>query len=232
MKNVKKISTRFIGMLAVGWFAITVTGCLDDSDPVNIPTAYVALYHGSPNAPDLNVKADGRQVNTNPFKYSDYIRYLPFFTGERDLTFGPYNASTIQIDTTVTFAPNKFYSVFVSGDYANAGIVVLKDSSSQAAAGKSKIRVVHLSPDAPEINIMATGVAEAIATNLEFEEASEFLEITAQQYDFEVKAGDDVLLTVPDITLQAGYFYTLIIRGYVEPPGENTSVLAAQVVLN
>lgn len=235
MKNVKKISTRFAGIMAVMIFALTLSGCLDsdsDSDFPNVPVAYVALYQGSPDAPHLDIKTERGQVNTNPFKYSDYTGYLPFNIGERQLKFGPYNASNIQFDSTVTLEKNKIYSVFVSGNYANAGLVILNDNSTEPAAGKAKLRVINLSPDVPEISLNINTQTDALVEDLAFQEASAFEEITAQRYDFQVKSEDDVLLTVPNINLQRGYFYTIVIRGYVQPPGENTNVLAAQVIVN
>lgn len=230
MKNIKRISIQLVGIATMALFTIIATGCLDNDDNANIPAAYVTLYHGSPDAPDLTIKADNRPINTYAFEYADYTGYLRFFPGDRNLKFGPFSASNIQIDTTVAFEVGQGYSVFVAGLYATSGIVVLNDNSAQPVSGKSKIRVIHLSPDAPEIDFVATG--NAIASNLEFKEASDFLEVNAQEYDFEVKAGDEVLLTVPDITLQSGYLYTIVIRGFVDPPGENTNVLAAQVLVN
>lgn len=239
MKKVKEISKKW--WMSVAMLALLTTGltsCLnnDNDDSLsNIPVAFVSLYHGSPDAPDLDIEVDNRQINTYPFEYADYTGYLRFFTGQRNLKFGPYSASNIVIDTTVTFEADKAYSVFVTDNYDESGVVILNDNSSAPSTGKAKVRVIHLSPDAPEVDFAVQGETSAVAEDLLFKEASEFTEINAAQYDFQVRAANDassVFLTLPDISLQPGYYYTIIIRGYASPPSGNTNVLSAQVVVN
>jgi hypothetical protein len=237
MKNVWRVSRKWIsGVAFMGLFAIGLTSCLNDDDNTpDIPVALVSLYHGSPNAPDLDIEVDNRQINTYPFEYTNYTGYLRFFTGQRNLKFGPYAASNIVIDTAVTFEANKAYSVFVVDTYENAGIVLLDDNSDTPSSGKAKVRVIHLSPDAPEIDFAVQGETAAVAEDLSFKEATVFTEIAAQEYDFHVRSStsaDQVFLTIPDITLQPGYYYTIIVRGFVTPPGSNTNVLSAQIVVN
>lgn len=238
MKNVKELSKKWwMGVAMLALLTTGLTSCLDDNDDSisNVPVAFVSLYHGSPDAPDLDIEVDNRQINTYPFEYTDYTGYLRFFTGQRNLKFGPYAASNIVIDTTVTFEADKAYSVFVADNYDESEVVILNDNSEGPAAGKAKVRVIHLSPDAPEVDFAIEGETAAIAEDLLFKEASEFTEINAAQYDFQVRAANDaanVFLTLPDISLQPGYYYTIIIRGYATPPSGNTNVLSAQVVVN
>jgi hypothetical protein len=234
--NVKKGSwIRLAGVIGLSAM-VALTGCLDDDDNtnVNVPVAYVSLYHGSPDAPDLDIEVDGRQINAYPFEYTDYSGYQRFYTGDRNFKFGPYASSSVNIDTTVTFEKNKAYSVFVAGEFDNAGLVVLNDNSDSPASGKAKVRVINLSPDAGEVDLAIGDETGSLAGNLMFKEASEFIEVDAEEYDFQVRssANDEVLLTVPDIDLQPRYFYTIIIRGFETPPGGNSNVLAAQIVVN
>lgn len=237
MNSVKKIFSKRIAALMLSCsMLLAFTSCLDDDDSKieNVPVAYVSLYHGSPDAPDLDIEVDGRQINAYPFEYTDYTGYLRFYTGERNLRFGPYASSSIDIDTTIDFEANQLYSVFVVDEFVDAGVVVTHDNSDTPAKGKAKIRVINLSPDAGDIDFVANGDEEAWSSDLAFKESSDFMEVDAQEYDFQVRssANNDLLLTVPDIQLQPRYFYTIIIRGYDTPPGGNPNALAAQVVVN
>ena len=236
MKDVKRISRKFwFGALAFAGLALILSGCLNDDDnEPTVPVALVSLYQGSPDAPALDIEVDNRQLNLYEFNYADFTGYLRFYTGDRNLRFGPFGASNIVIDTTVTFEKNKVYSVFVADEYNNAGIVVLNDNSDLPASGKIKVRVINLSPDSPDIDLAIAGETGTVANDLTFKEASGFTEIDADEYDFQIRASsdDEVLLTMPDINLQPRYFYTIIIRGYQTPPLGNTSVLSAQVVVN
>ncbi|HET9054178.1 MAG TPA: DUF4397 domain-containing protein, partial [Cyclobacteriaceae bacterium] len=214
---------------------LTFTACLDEDDPApNIPVAYVSLYHGSPDAPALDIEVDNNQINTAPFNYAEYTGYLRFYTGDRNLKFGPYASSSVNIDTTVTFEPDKAYSVFVTDEFENSGVLILNDNADPAASGKANVRIINLSPDAGDINFMVAEATGNWTEDLGFKEATEFMEVDAGEFDFQVRASDtdELLLSIPDVNLQSRYFYTIIIRGYDSPPNGNTNVLAAQVVVN
>lgn len=237
MNSVKKIvGTRITAWALSCCMFLVFTGCLDDdSNPApNYPVAFVSLYHGSPDAPALDIEVDNNQINTSEFEYAEYTGYLRFYTGDRNLKFGPFASSSVNIDTTVTFEANKAYSVFVADEFVNGGVVVLNDNSDPAASGKAKVRVINLSPDAGEVDFMIAGETDNWASDLAFKEATEFTEIDAGEFDFEVRASDDseLLLSLPNTQLQSRYFYTIVIRGFETPPGGNTNVMAAQVLVN
>lgn len=237
MNSVKRIfNNKITAWTLCGSMLLAFTGCLDDDDsPVaNVPVAFVSLYNGSPNAPQLDIEVDNNQINATPFEYAEYTGYLRFYTGERNLKFGPYASSGINIDTTVTFEPNKAYSVFVVDEFESGEVVVLNDSSNAPAAGKANIRIINLSPDAGNIDFLMAGATENWASDLEFKAATTFKQVDADNFDFQVRtsAGDELLLSLPDTQLLPGQYYTVIVRGYETPPGGNTNVLAAQIVVN
>jgi hypothetical protein len=216
--------------------AVVMLGCdLDDDDKtVNIPVAYVSLYQASPNAPNLDIVVDNRVININTFAYADYTGYLRFFTGERNIKFRPAAASSVAIDTTFSLEANNAYSIFVVDDYDDAQALLLKDNTETPASGKAKVRFVNLSPDVQPVNLTATGIEANTFNDIPFQESSDFKEVTAAQYDFLVQAnsGQQTLLNIPDITLQPGWYYTILVRGYATPPVGNTNVLSAQVIVN
>lgn len=238
MNSVKKVFNNRIAAWALsGCMFLTFTGCLDDDDSPsvsNVPVAYVSLYHGSPNAPSLDIEVDNNQINSTSFDYAEYTGYLRFYTGDRNLKFGPYESSSVNIDTTVTFEPNKAYSVFVVDEFAEGGVVVLNDDADPPASGKANVRIINISPDAGDIDFKSIGETENWASDLGFKEATEFIEVNAGEFDFQALDSDtdEVLLSLPDTRLQSGYYYTIIIRGYDTPPEGNSNVLAAQIVVN
>jgi hypothetical protein len=238
MKVAWGISKKWLSGILTGVCLVAiVSACMnDDADAItDVPIAFVSLYHGSPNAPDLDIEVDNRQINAYPFEYTDYTGYLRFYTGQRNLKFGPYSASNIVIDSTVTLEANKAYSIFVVDEYNQAGIVLLNDNAPTPASGMAKFRVINLSPDAPEVELAEQGKTTALAEALAFKEASDFMDIDAKEFDLQVRASanpDEILLNLPDINLQPGYYYTIIIRGYATPPEGNTNVLSAQIEVN
>ncbi len=230
-----KLNRVMAGMLAC--FALVgMVGCNDDDGPQVDPTpvAFVSLYHASPDAPDLSIVVDDQQINTYPLDYSEFTGYLRFRTGDRNLKFGPFGASNIVIDTTVTFTEGSVYSVFVVDDYNDARVLVLNDNSENPADGKAKIRFLNLSPDSEEISLLANGESGALFSGQAFSETSDFTEVNAGAYNFQVTStgGGDNVLSIPDINLRPGWFYTIVVRGYENPPGGNTNVISAEVIVN
>lgn len=237
MNCVKKIlRNRSIAWALACTMFILITGCMDDDDPniTNVPVAYVSFFHGSPNAPGLNVEVDNKPINGSPFDYAGHTGYLRLYPGDRNLKFGPYASSSVNIDTIITFEANKAYSVFVADEFENGSVVVLSDNADPAASGKAKVRIINLSPNAGDIDFKAVGETNPWATDLKFKDATGFTEVDAGEFDFEVRASDNdaLLLSVPNTRLESRYFYTIVIRGYDTPPGGNVNVLAAQLIVN
>lgn len=206
---------------------------LDKDDSVNIPVVYVSLYQASPNAPNLDIEVDNRVINVSPFEYTDYTGYQRFYTGQRNFKFRPSSANNVVIDTTFNFENNNAYSIFVIDKYDAIKALLLKDNTDVPATGKAKVRFVNLSPDLQPVTLTATGIEGNSFSNIAFQHASDFTDVTASEYDFTIRStGGQALLEMPDISLQPGWYYTILVRGYANPPLGSSSVLSAQVIVN
>lgn len=234
----ENIGSRLRSIIGCLLLVVVLASCMDDdNDNITqpIPVAYVSLYHTSPNAPELDVVVDNNRINSQPFGYTDYTNYLNFRTGDRNFRFNSFNASSALVDTTFNFIDGNFYSLFVINDLSKIEAIVVADSSEAPATGKAKVRFIHLSPDAPAVNI---GLDDESATPLfdskNFKQVTDFVELDAKRYSFNLtNAGtQQELLSAEDIQLREGRFYTIIIRGFVNPPAGNNNVLSVQVVNN
>ena len=82
------------------------------------------------------------------------------------------------------------------------------------------VRVVHLSPDAPAVDVYANETAVGV-NDVSFPAGSAYLTVPAGDYTFEVApAGtsyDDVVPVSLTATLEAGVSYTAIAHGYLDP---------------
>ena len=232
--NFEKLSKSKLGWL-MGAVALTISlsSCLNnnDTDTVVVPVAYVSVYNASPDSPGLDVLVDNKQINSRPLEYSNYTGYLQFYTGNRNLKFNSFNASNVLVDTTVTFQANKAYSVFVIDNTAEADALIVEDSAATPAATNSLIRFVNLSPDAASVEL--TTDSESLFPSKAFKQITAFKEITAQSYTLQAKKDDhSVIVTAPGIVLQPGRAYTIIARGYLNPPSGNTNTFSIQVIDN
>jgi hypothetical protein len=201
----------------------------NNSQPIT-PVSYVSLYNASPNSPALTMYVDNKNIGSG-LDYGDYTGYLALRTGERSLQFGPTNAVNVTVDTTLTLAEGKVYSVFVADDYNKASLVVINDNSPDPTAGKAKIRLINLSPDAGEMQVNLKNDSSLLIAGKGFKQASDFTEITAETYDLEVvRADGSVKLSVPQASFLPGKFYTIVVKGYKVPPSGNTNILSVDVL--
>jgi hypothetical protein len=219
-------------VLCLAALVLFMASCLDDDDSQNqvTPVAFVSIYHASPNAPELDVIVDDRQVNRLDF--TDYTGYLNFYTGERNFRINPFNASNSLIDTTITFNDGAFYSVFIVNNLPNVEALAVRDSADAPAEGKAKIRFINLSPDAGALDV--TDGDSSLFPAREFKKPSNFVEVDAAPSSFVLKpaGGADELVTVSDINLRPGKFYTIIARGFANPPAGNNNTLSLEVIEN
>jgi len=232
MMSMRRMFRVGIGLVAVVSL-LFITGCQVKDKEVQpaIPVSYVALYNASPDAPALAVSVDNRQINNQPFGYSDYTGYLTFYTGQRHITVSPFGASNVVVDTTVTLTDNKVYSLFVVDNYNKASMLVLNDSAQAPASGKAMIRFINLSPDAGVLHLKVKDQAE-LGTGKSFKEVLAFTEIDAKTTSFEITSNDPNVskLQIPGVDIQSGGFYTIVVRGYKTPPASSQSVLSAEVL--
>lgn len=239
MKKQVRLSFRKLTLLLCSFFAVSFTSCIDGYDadvPAPRSVTFLAIYHGAPNAPDVDIFFDNTRINNQGFKYADYSNYFDFITpGNHRLKSTPVNASNAYIDTALTFQENKVYSLFVVDQLQNIDLLVVKDRLVVPATNEVGLRILHLSPDAPAVDVVSSKSSSTpLFTNLDFKKDTLFRKVATGIQTIQVKrAGTgEVLLNVPNISLDPGRVYTFIIRGFTTPPAGISNVLSMQVIRN
>lgn len=233
-RNVFNLFLRYRSSFFSMALLILLVACNPDEDDfVNEPVevAYVSIYHAAPNAPAFDISVDGRIINQNAFEYTAYSGYLNFFTGNRDIKFRPMNADNALIDTTFNFQDGKAYSLFAINTSSDVEALLVVDSAATPGAGKAMVRFINLAPDAPAFDL--TAGTTAIFTGNKFKDASQFAEIDAATYTFDVKSAGgttEALISASDVEILPGRFYTIITRGFVNPPTGNDHVLSVEIL--
>ena len=222
----------FTLLTTVSLFVLS-TSCKLKEDPIDQgPISRVSLYHTSPNAPNFDIFVDDEQINNVPFEYAKFTDYLRFSSGNRNLKFRTFGGTAVAIDTTITLEPDENFSLFVIDELANASVMLLVDNPEPPPASNSRIRFINLSPDSEPLQLKIKDVALPLTVGQSFTDASNFMNIEAKTYDFEITSGGTKVLELPGSQLQSGWFYTIYVIGYVTPPNGNTNTLSAQVVTN
>ncbi|HWA33185.1 MAG TPA: DUF4397 domain-containing protein [Cyclobacteriaceae bacterium] len=236
MNKMRSFRVERSALMALAFLVFMASCSLNNDSPGNsqpvTPVSYVSLYNASPDAPALRVSVDNKYIGSG-LRYGDYSGYIAFRTGERTLQFGPSNADNVTVDTTLTLAEGKVYSLFVADQYSKVSLFVTDDTSPDPPAGKAMIRLVNLSPDAGPMQLNLKNDGSSLIAARNFKQASAFTEISADNFDLEVsQASGSLKLSVPGVTFQPGKFYSIVVQGYSTPPSGNTNVLSAQVIVN
>ncbi|MCS6841327.1 MAG: DUF4397 domain-containing protein [Roseiflexus sp.] len=183
--------------------------------------ARVRAVHASPDAPNVDILVNGTLAFTNvPFRAVSNYALLP--PGTYNLKVVPSGASgPIAINVDVTVEAGKDYTVAATGLLTEITPLVLVDDNSAPAAGNAHVRFVHLSPNAPAVDVAVAGGGPVIFSNISFREAGAYTPIPAGTYNLEIRlAGTNtVVLSVPGVNLRAGKVYTAYAFGLVGGTG-------------
>lgn len=219
---------------------VMLTSCDEDGDDnivVDEEEARVMVVHASPDAPGVDLFVDDTKVNTSALTFPNNTGYLTVPAGTRAIRVNAAGTTTTVIDGDIDFDDDESYTIFATGSLGSNDIqpLVLEDDLTAPASGSAKVRFVHLSPDAPAVDIVnVTDAAnEAVLFDAqEFRDASGFTSVPAGTYNLEVRLDADGTTVLPlnGIQLQSGKIYTIFARGFVQAPEGNTNTLGAQII--
>jgi len=232
-KEVQMFARKYLSMFLMLVFGITVfTGCSED-DEVMAPvpsTSKVIVTHASPDAPGVDVLVDNTIAATN-LTFPNSVGYAELNSGTRNVKVNVTGTSTTALEANLNLAANKNYSVFAVNSVSAIEAIVLEDDLTAPASGKAHVRFIHLSPDAPAVDITLTD-GTVVFGDYTFKEASAFTPLNAATYNLQVRlAGTStVVLELPNIALTAGKIYTVFAKGFVA--GTGTQALGAQIIVN
>ncbi|MGB0678647.1 MAG: DUF4397 domain-containing protein [Polyangiales bacterium] len=149
-----------------------LVACGDDDDdvtPIDPPpatgTAMVRVVHASPNAPAVNVHPAGAGTAViSDLAFGQASAYVSLGATEvqfdiRAATDDPSTTNPVFTTPPVTLAADKKYTVVAAGLLGstsaddNFRVLVYEEAFSAPPAAQAQVRVVHASPDAPEVGI-------------------------------------------------------------------------------
>lgn len=228
---------KFFLMPVIALTVLTFTSCKDDENVVTPPAvskSKILVTHASPNAPRVDLLVDNVFIDTLSFPKSS--AYLEVTSGTRNLKVRATGTSLVPIDANVTLDANKNYSVFAIDSLSKISALVTLDDLTAPASGKAHVRFIHLSPDAPAVNIIANG-SITLFPNRTFNKTitsteQAFTPVDAGTYNLEVRTvtGNALALSVPGVTLTTGKIYTIYAKGFLG--GTGAQALGAQIIVN
>ncbi len=203
--------------------------------------AQVRVAHFSPNTPtvDVYLRAPTAALGAQNLAVPDAVfgafsNFLPVEAGSYRASVALDGQTTEAIGLDATLAAGQDVSVFAVGLNGSAGAQVLRlaaypDDLSAPATGKAKLRVIHLSPDAPAVDVVALSsggvIASRLIENLAFPNATaQYLPLDPGTYTIAVVPAGQSTPILPSntgvtITLAAGEIRSAVAIGCVSTTG-------------
>ncbi len=184
------------------------------SMPYMCQPSYVRVLHASPDAPGVDIYLNRMLVARN-LLYKNFTPYLPLMPGKYKVeVYATGTRVNPVIDTVLDVMPNSDYTVAATGMLENIKPLVINDTAMMLPGHKGQVKFVHLSPNAPAVDVTLRDGTE-LFKNIEFREISENLLVDPGRYTLQVRlAGtDDVVLTVPNVVIDPKRYYTVYAVG-------------------
>jgi len=186
------------------------------------------VLHAAPDAPALDVHIDDslRVPNLGYGKISDYVSLFPERHRLRIFPTGTRRPEDVLVDDGLERLRSGLdFTIAATGSLQDLRAVMFVDSAPlpvegrerRLAPGRTQLRVLHLSPDAPAIDVGVTG-NPALFLQVGFTEATPFKELESGTYDIQVRrAGHDAIIaTLRQYAVAGGCRYTLAALGLVD----------------
>jgi hypothetical protein len=210
--------------------AIMVFSSCDDDDDTQFSNVLVA--HASPDAPGVDLLIDDEKQNSAALTFPNNTGYLDVESGTRNIKVNVAGTTTTVINADLTLDADESYSIFAVDSVANLSAVVFTDDLTDPAAGKAHVRFIHLSPDAPAVDVAVASSGAVVFGDVEFKEGTPFTPLDAGTYNLDVRVAgtSTVALVLPPVTLEAGKIYTVFARGFLG--GTGAQALGAEIIVN
>jgi len=146
----------------------------------------IRVLHAVPDSDAVDIYIN----NTLFFKEIRFTQFTPYVY----IPEGTHEMEVYNVDTTenpilrgnIEVKNGELATIAMSGNSNDLKLLTIKEDKERPQRGYSKIRVVHLSPNAPEVDILIDG--EVLFKDIEFRDISDYVEILAGDYRMDVEA--------------------------------------------
>lgn len=181
--------------------------------------AMVRVAHLSPDAPNVDVYVDDEAI-LEDVPYLDVSEYLELAPDTYTVTVtAAGDEETVAFEDDVEVAEGEFTLAAVGeleGENQPFDVLVLEDDFSDPGED-ARVRVLHASPDAPEVDLADAESGDLLVEGAAFGDDVSF-EVPEGTYTLEARpAGEEEAVAEFDVDVVAGEVYSAFVVGYLEP---------------
>lgn len=187
--------------------------CFETKDGNSI----VRVFHASPDAPTVDIYIDGKLAVPN-LAYTDISNYSYLEEGIHTIDIHPAgDEENVILSKMVDVPDGRIFTISAINNLDNLELLLIEDDIDEIPSTKeATVRVIHLSPNAPAVDILANG--DVLFNDLEFKEATDYVKVPSGSYDIDIAlTGTDDIVLSGNVNLKANRIYTIYAVG--NPPG-------------
>lgn len=209
-------------VLAAAVFGSMVVASAGVAAAQNQTDADVRVIHAVPDAPAVDVYVDDELVYED-VEFGNASDYESVPTGNQTVTVTPANDSDTVVFEDEIEVESGQATVAVGGelteDGENVSALALTDDA-DPAENESAVRLAHLAPDAPAVDVTVNETGDVLFDDVEFENATEYETVPAGEYELEVRNAteddDGEVVETVNVTVENGTAYTAVATGYLD----------------
>jgi len=176
-------------------------------------SSLVRVFHASPQAPEVDVYVDGNLAFSD-LEFKEFTEYVYLDEGNHKVEV--YLAGTKEspvISQTVDVPDGEMITVAATGNLDDLSLLAIPDYvSKEVSDSYSTFRVIHLSPDAPAVDILEG--EETLFEDIEFREGTEYVDVKPGKYNVKIALSSDGKVVLPlEIRLNPNRIYTIYAVG-------------------
>lgn len=176
-------------------------------------TSLVRLFHATSAAPAVDVYMDDTLVAEN-LEFMQFTNYMMIPMGEHMVDVYAAGTKENPVIAVVLSVPDRMIlTAAATGNMDDLQLVVLEDDSeSGVTEDSSTVRVVHLAPNIPGVDIMANNMP--FANNLMFRQMTDYVVVSPGRYRINVMDHDsNASIVMFDIVLEPNTISTVYVTG-------------------
>ena len=178
--------------------------------------SYVRVLNASPDAPAVDIYINGGLIFKN-IKFKDFTEYVQLSMGQYKMEVYPVGQMDKPVLAQNIQVPQKqVITIAATGNFEDLQLIpYIEGNADGLAMNQSRVRVIHLSPDAPEVDVLING--QIVFNNIGFMDATDYIKVVSGTYNIVVNlAGtNDTILTF-SLQLNSQKVYTVYVVG--NPP--------------
>lgn len=178
----------------------------------NLKYSLIRMLHAVPEGDRVDI-----YINNMPFyKNLAFTEFSPYvYVPEGNYTVTVYPIDTQEnpiINEKIDVKVGELVTIAISGSENDVKLIPVVEEAEVVGGNNAKIRVVHLVPNGPSVNIEVNG--QKLYSNVEFREVTPYVTVLAGEYVVNVEESEEGKIILKNkVILNAGRIYTFYAVG-------------------